>query len=81
LIAKLFGNVRDDAVVRGRGGREHGHARVQRSKDPADPPIVRPKVVSPVGDAVRLVDHEQADRALDPRKDLRHERLVCEALG
>ena len=62
VVAELLGHVLDDAVVGGGGRREDGHARVERPEDPADPPVVRPEVVAPVGDAVRLIDDEQPDR-------------------
>ena len=47
-----------------------GRAGRARCEDPADAPVVGPEVVAPVGDAVRLVDDEQADRALDARQDV-----------
>ncbi len=58
--AELFGDVAHDPVV-GRGGAaEHRHdAGPERGDEPADPPVVGPEVVAPVGDAVHLVDHDQ----------------------
>ena len=58
-----------------------GTRRVEQRQDPADAPVVGPEVVAPVGDAVRLVDDEQPDRALDARQDVGREALVGEPLG
>ena len=60
--AELLDDVGDHAVVRGGGGREDRDPLGQRRDEPADAPVVRPEVVAPVADAVRLVDHEQPDR-------------------
>ena len=79
-MAELFRDVVDDAVIGGRGGRENRYAWIQRPEDPTDPAIVRPKVVPPVGDAVRLIDDEEADGTLDPRQEVGHERLIRETL-
>ena len=79
-VAQLLDDVRDDPVV-GRGGRgKDRHASVEQTEDPADTAVVRPKVVAPIGDAMRLVDDEQPDRALDARQDVPGEPLVGEAL-
>ena len=80
MLTELVGDVGHDAVVRGGRRREHRHVRVEQLEDPADPAVVRAEVVAPVGDAVRLVDDEQADRALDRRQDVGRESLVREAL-
>src|SRR3954470_20647071 len=61
VIAELFRHIVDDAVIRGGRGRENGYAWIQGPEDPTDPTIVRPKVVSPVRDAVGLIDDEQPD--------------------
>ena len=67
----------DDLDARRRAGRRRrrrpGRSRSPSSRgpgrsaegpeEPADAPVVGPEVVAPVGDAVRLVDDEQADRA------------------
>ena len=79
-LAELFGDVGDHAIVRRRGRREDRHAGVQELEDATDPPVVGAEIVAPVGDAVGLVDDEQADRALDARQDVRHEAFVGEPL-
>lgn len=48
-------------VGRGRGG-EHGHTRRKVGEHRAQPSVVRPEVMTPVRDAVRLVDDQQAGR-------------------
>ncbi len=80
-VAELLGDVGDDPVVGGGRGRQHRDARVEHPQDPADAPVVRPEVVAPVGDAVRLVDDEQADRALDARQDVAQKRSLARRSG
>ncbi len=63
---ELLGDVDDHPVVgRGRGG-QHRDAGRQLGDQGAQPPVVGPEVVAPVGDAVRLVDHEQAGGRGEP---------------
>ena len=78
-LAELFGDIVDHAIVRRRGRRQDRDARVQQLEDAADPSIVGAEVVTPVRDAVGLVDDEEPDRALDAGQDVRHEPLVGEA--
>ncbi len=60
LGAELFADVGDDAVVGGGGAAEHRHGGgVEAVDDLADPAVVGPEVVTPVGDAVDLVDDDQ----------------------
>ena len=61
IVAELIDDVFDDAVVRGRGGAQHGHAGREQIEHAGDAAVVGAEVVAPVADAVRLVDHEQAD--------------------
>jgi hypothetical protein len=59
---ELIGDVADHAVVgRGRGGQDR-HPGGQGGQQRAEAPVVRPEVVAPVGDAVRLVDHQHPGR-------------------
>ncbi len=60
VVAELAGNVVDHPRVGGRGGRQHRCRRRQPGQHLPDPPVVRPKVVPPVGNAVRLVHHQHA---------------------
>ena len=57
---ELLGDIAAHAVVCGGGCSEHGHAGRQRRNQRADTAVVRAEVVAPVRDAVRLVNHEQA---------------------
>ncbi len=50
-------------LVGGGGERHHGHLR-EPLLEPAQRRIFRPKIVPPLGDAVRLVDGKQAERQL-----------------
>ncbi len=68
------------AVGRGRRG-EHRCARGQLGEQVADAPVVGTEVVAPVGDAVRLVDHEQAAALDQAGQHLVAEPRVGEALG
>ena len=43
------------------GGRRHDRLRPEPARRVGEPEVVRPEVVPPLGHAVRLVDHEQAD--------------------
>ena len=79
--AELLDDVGDDAVVRGGGGREDRDPLGQRRDEPADAPVVRPEVVAPVADAVRLVDHEQPDAAPQRGQHGLAEALVRQPLG
>ena len=56
---QLLGDVGDHPAVGGRRGRQHRGARRQLGQQGADAPVVGPEVVTPVGDAVRLVDDQQ----------------------
>ena len=67
--AELLGDVGGDAVVRGRRGGQHRHALGQVAQQRAQPPVVRPEVVAPVGDAVCLVDDQQPGRRGQLRQD------------
>src|SRR2546423_11460302 len=70
VLTELGRHVVDDPVV-GRGGRrEDGDVRPEHRQEPADPLVVRPEVVAPVGDAVGLVDDEQPDRSEEHTSEL-----------
>src|SRR5690606_2693229 len=57
---ELLGDVAGDPLVGGGGGGQHRDALGQLPQQGADPPVVGAEVVPPVGDAVRLVDDDQA---------------------
>ena len=78
---KLLPDVVGDPGVGGRGGRQHRDAVGQVAEQGADPPVVGPEVVAPVGDAVRLVDHQQATGRSQPGQHLVAEAGVVEPLG
>ena len=63
---ELLGDVADHAVVRRRRGRQHRDAGRQLGDQRAEPAVVGPEVVAPVGDAVRLVHHQQACARREP---------------
>ena len=78
---QLLRHVGHDAVVRRRGRAQHRDARRQPLEHLGQAPVVGPEVMPPVGDAVRLVDHEQPD-ALDEQRQHRVAELrVVQALG
>ena len=79
--AQLLRDVGGDPGVGGGGGRQHGDAVGQLGQQRAQPPVVGPEVVSPVGDAVRLVDDQQAGGRGQPGQHLVAEAGVVEALG
>ena len=80
--AELFRDVLHDPVVGGRRATEYRHdARPERGHEATDPPVVRPEVVAPVGDAVHLVDHDQPGPFAEDRHDGRRELGVGEPFG
>ena len=82
LGAELLADVGDDPVVGGGGAPEHRHGGgVEAVDDLADPPVVGPEVVTPVGDAVDLVDDHQPGSRTDQRHRQVGELRVGEPLG
>jgi hypothetical protein len=79
--AQLVLDVGDDAVVGGRRRAQRPDAGGQSLEHLGDAPVVGAKVVPPVADAVRLVDHEQphplGEHGQHPRAELR----VVQPLG
>ena len=80
-VGELLGHVRHHAVVGGGRRAEHRHAVGQPGEHVAQPPVVRPEVVPPVADAVRLVDHHEAHPGREQRQHLVPELRVVQALG
>ncbi len=58
--AQLCGDVVDHAVVGGRGGGQHRDVGAQFGDQRADPPVVGPEVMAPVGHTVGFVHHDEA---------------------
>ena len=58
-----------------------GHGGGQVVEDPGHPPVVGPEVVAPVGDAVDLVDDDQARSTGDDRRPPGEELGVGQSLG
>ena len=79
--AELLGDVGGHPGVGGGGGGQHGDAVGQVAEQGADPPVVGPEVVAPVGDAVGLVDDQQPAGGRQPRQHLVAEPGVVEPLG
>ena len=79
--AELLGDVGGHPGVGGGGGGEHRDALGQVGEQGADAAVVGAEVVAPVGDAVRLVDHEQAGGGGQPGQHLVAEAGVVEPLG
>ena len=74
-VAELRPDVGDHAVVRGRGRAQDRHVGGHSPQHAHQALVIGSEVVSPVRNAMRLVDHEQAGA---PRH--RHEDVLCEAL-
>lgn len=68
--AQLLGHIRGHPRVRGRRRGQHRHPRRQLREHRAQPTVVRPEVVPPVGNTVRLVDHQQTSRGRKLRQHL-----------
>ena len=79
--AELLGDVVGHPLVGGRGRGEHRDAVGELGEQGADPTVVGPEVVAPVGDAVRLVDDEQPAAGREPGQHLVAEAGVVEPLG
>ena len=76
--AQLLGHVGDDPRVGRGGGGEDRRVRRQRGQQVADAPVVGPEVVTPVADAVGLVDDEQPAAPRQPRQLLLTKPRVVE---
>ena len=79
--AQLLGDVVGDAGVGGRRRGQHRDPRRQLGQQRAQAAVVGAEVVAPVGDAVGLVDHQQAARRGQARQHLVAEAGVVEPLG
>jgi hypothetical protein len=76
-----LGDVFDDSTVRRGGAAEDRHAAVAEVGDePADAAVVRPKVVTPIRDAVHFVDDDQAGAATENRHGLAGELGIGKTL-
>jgi hypothetical protein len=75
LVAELVLDVGDHAIVGGGRAGQHGYTAWEQLEDPPDAPVVGVEVVTPVADAVRLVDHEQ------PAPPAEHRHHVTLELG
>ncbi|CAM5653552.1 hypothetical protein SALBM135S_01781 [Streptomyces alboniger] len=79
--AELLGHVGRHPRVRRRGGGEHRDALRQLGEHRAQPAVVGAEVVAPVGDAVRLVHHEETGRGRELGQHLLAEVHGVEPLG
>ena len=79
--AELLRDIGHHAVIGRRGRAQHADAVGQAVEHVADAAVVRAEVVAPVRDAVRLVDHQQADTGGEDRQHLLAELRVVEPLG
>jgi len=66
-VWNLRDDILDDAVVSCRRRADHRYFFRQQLQDANDAAIVRTEIVSPVGNAMRLVNYEQTDAVLDSR--------------
>ncbi len=78
--AELFRDVGRHARVGGGRGREHRHTGREVGEHGAQPAVVRPEVVAPVGDAVGLVHHQEPGGGCEPGQHLVPEVRVVEPL-
>ena len=81
LLAELRLHVGDDAVVGRRGRTEHRNAGREQIEDAGEAAVVGTEVVTPVADAVHLVDDEQTGAGRDHRQHAVAELRVREPLG
>ena len=78
---ELLGDIGDHPLVGRRRRGQHGRGRGQVEQEVLDAAVVGTEVVAPVGDAVRLVDHEQAAPGRQVGQLLGPEGGVVESLG
>ncbi len=81
VVTELTGHIGHHPVVRGRGAGQHGHTGRQHLEHARDASIVGPEVVTPVADAMGLVDDEQTAARAHHRQHLGAEAPVGEPLG
>ncbi len=60
----LFFDVAHNTIVGCRGGAQHRNGWRQLTKDANNPAVIRAKIMAPIGNAVSLIDNEQAKTAL-----------------
>ena len=80
VLAELGGDVGGHPLVGRGGGGQHRRAGREGEQGPGQPLVVRPEVEAPVGDAVRLVDHQQSGGRQQVGQ-LAGERRVGQPLG
>ncbi len=78
---QLLLDISHHALVGGGSGRQHRRPLWEVLQQGPDSPVVRPEVVPPVADAVRLVNDQQATSGRQVRQLLRSEPRVVQALG
>ena len=59
ISAELFGNIAANAVIRGRGSRQHRHTHRQRLNERTNTAVIGAEVMAPVRNTVRLINDEQ----------------------
>jgi hypothetical protein len=77
---QLLGDIGRHPRVRRRGRRQHRRARRQLGEQRTQPAVVRPEIVAPVGDAVRLVHDQQTGGRRELRQHIVTEVGVVQAL-
>ena len=77
---QLIGDIGHHAVVGRRGRAQHRNPRRQPLEHLREPPVVRPEVMPPVRDAVRLVDHQEPDPLDEQRQHRVAELRVVQPL-
>ena len=80
-VAQLLANIPQHPVVGGRCGSQHGHVRRHPPQHVDQTAIIGTEVMTPVGDAVSLVHHQQAETLGDGHQHLPDEFIVSQTLG
>ena len=60
VLPELGADILYYAVIGGRGGRQHRHARCQTRQQITDAAVIGAEIMTPVGDTVRLIHHHQS---------------------
>ena len=81
VSAELFSDIAANAVISGRGCRQHRHTHRQRLNERTNTAVIGAEIMAPVRNTVRLINNKQAQARQQVRQPLLAERRVIEAFG
>src|SRR5205814_1768484 len=81
LAPKLALQIRNHPVVGGRSCSKERNTPRKTLENSCDAPVIRPKVMAPVRDAMGLIDNEESNLMRDGQQSLFHEGAVAQPFG